>query len=141
MKSIKTIALFLSVAVLLILLPACSPSNGDKVLFSVSVTNESKAPVAGLTFHYGVNEKIIGSFHCGYASNDRIKTGESFDCVFFKNDLPKEAYLSQFSFFLEVDLDGETTFLVPGNFSIPVREGGSYSFTLTGDEKAGFSLS
>jgi len=140
MKSTKLIALTLALAALLALFSGCSFDKNDKAVFSVDILNKSDTPAVGFNIHYCLNDRVIGSFHCSYASNDKIWKGETFPCSFFADDLPG-GDLSGFFFSLDVELEGGKTFSVPGEFPLSIQKGGRYSFTLAGSEAGGFTLS
>lgn len=134
----KVLPIILAV-VMIFAFSACK-SKPDDNTFYLNITNNTDSQILGYDLFYAIGGKPLGSGALVNAKEKYMAKGETITQSFNSKDFPDGADISSFTVNCSVLLADNEKKDIKAPIKISAKYGGEYSYSLTGSEQAGFTL-
>lgn len=112
----------------------------DNNTFYLNITNNTDSKLLGCHLEYAIGGKPLGSGKLVNANEKYLAKGETITQAFDAKDFPDGADISAFSFQCNVILGENKESACQSTVNVKAVYGNEYSYSLTGSEKSGFTL-
>lgn len=136
MKKFLTVLL---AAVMIFSFCGCNAKPDNKT-FYLNITNNTDEKISGLQLDYLIGGKPLGSGKLVNSKEKYIAKGETITQSFNAKDFPDGADISAFNYYCDVILGDNKESACKDAVKVAAVYGKEYSYSLTGSEKSGFTL-